>query len=181
MRLTEKIGRIPYIRALKHLAGSMGVDVYLVGGFLRDLYLAKTKECFDFDFAVQNNVLAFAKKFSQIIKSRLVVLDEEGRTYRVVLKKKDAVYNYDFAKLRGTDLQEDVLRRDFILNTLCMSVNEWPTIKIIDCLGAKKDIKKRVVRVINGGVLVDDPLRILRAFSISSRYTMRIEEKTISL
>lgn len=181
MRLNEKIKRIPYLITIKRLAKKMGITIYLVGGFLRDIYLNKEDECFDFDFAVNGSVFKFASEFSKTTNTRLVILDEQTKTYRVVLKKWSKSYNYDFAELKGADLEEDLNWRDFSINTLCVKINDFPKLKIIEQQEAQKDLKKRLVRVINEKVLVDDPLRILRAFSLSVRYDLKIEKKTLIL
>lgn len=178
MYLKEKIERIPYLVTIKRLAKKTGVTVYLVGGFLRDVYLKKEKECFDFDFAIEGDVFKLAREFSKSVNKRLVVLDEENKTYRVVFKKRLKFYNYDFAQLKGENLEEDLNWRDFSINTLCVKINDFPELKIMAQEEAKKDLKKRVLRVTNEKVLSADPLRILRAFSLSARYDLKIEKKT---
>ena len=70
MCLEKKIAKIPYFYFIKSLGKNMAIDVYLVGGFLRDLYLKKT-DCFDFDFALERNVFEFARRFSKKIDSKL--------------------------------------------------------------------------------------------------------------
>jgi tRNA nucleotidyltransferase/poly(A) polymerase len=180
MHLKEKIGKIPYLLTIRALAKEINSEVYLVGGVLRDIYLGKQINYFDFDFIIRGDAFDFAYQFSKRTGSRLIVLDEKERVYRVISKRNKG-YNYDFATLRGPTLKEDLLNRDFSINTLCIKVNDWPYLKVIDYFGARKDLEKKLIRVLNEKVLVCDPLRLLRAFSLSARYDLKIESRTLSL
>ncbi|MCK4809695.1 MAG: CCA tRNA nucleotidyltransferase [Candidatus Omnitrophica bacterium] len=180
MSLKEKIIRIPYLSDLNNLSKSINVEVYLVGGFLRDIYM-KRSGCFDFDFAVSKKVLELSRRFSKRIKGKLIVLDEGERIYRVILKKTDKIYIYDFSQLKGATFKEDVLRRDFSINTLGVKIDDISRPELLDYLGARKDLKKKLIRVVAEEVLIEDPLRILRAFSLSARFVLKIGRKTSKL
>ena len=90
MCLKKKIARIPHLRLICSLSRKMDIDTYLVGGFLRDLYLDKGQS-FDFDFALKKNILKFSSQFSQSIGAKLIILDEFDRTYRVIVREKGKV------------------------------------------------------------------------------------------
>ncbi|MCM8773195.1 MAG: HD domain-containing protein [Candidatus Omnitrophica bacterium] len=149
----------------------------MVGGFLRDVYLHKTKELTDFDFCVEKDAFKLAKEFSKITHSKLIVLDDEQKSYRVIVKLKDNIYTYDFTQLRGDSLIEDMSLRDFTINTLAVDLNDRD-LKIIDLLGAREDLNRGIIRIVNENVLKDDPLRILRAFSFLVNYNFRITKST---
>ena len=106
MRLKDTIRLIPYLASLKSLAVTLDVDLYLVGGFLRDLYLGDIKACRDFDFIVATGAFSFAQEFAKKTNSKIIVLDEDEKTYRVIMKKSDAHYYYDFAEMRGGSLND---------------------------------------------------------------------------
>lgn len=179
MRLKDKIRTIPYLAALKTLAKKKHVDVYLVGGFLRDSYLAPRGALNDFDVIVSRNAALFARAFARKLKAKLIILDEDEQTYRVILKKGKEIYHYDFAGLRGPDLIADLRLRDFPINSMCLNVNRYPHSTLYDPLGGEADIGRKIVRVADEGVLCQDPLRILRAFSIALRCGFRIEKRTL--
>ena len=176
----EKVKEIPYITTLKETVEKKKLNMWLVGGFLRDLYLRR-KSKFDFDFVANVNPYKVALEFSQKIGAHLVVLDEEEKTYRVVFKKDNEEIRYDFSSFKGKNLEEDIKNRDFTINTLAVSLNKLPQIEVIDLLGAKKDLRNRVLRLTQEKVILQDPLRILRAFSLSSKYNLKIEKNTLKI
>ena len=169
MQIKDKIASIPYLLSIKRLANEKKVDVYLVGGFLRDLYLNR-EENFDFDFVVEKDAERFSVAFSRKINCKWIVLDKKERTYRVIVKKKENIYHYDFSQLKGDSLEADLLRRDFSINTLLLNVNRFPHVQVIDRLEAMRDLRKKIIRAVSEEVILEDPLRILRAFSLWARY-----------
>jgi len=176
----DKIRKIPHISKLRRLSRDYNVDIYLVGGLLRDIFLDADLK-FDFDFTVSKHVTKIVKEFAGIIKGRVVVLDKELRNIRVVLKKGRMIYNYDFSKFRAKDIAGDLRKRDFTINTLAVKINAFPKLEVIDHLGAKKDIKKRILRCVSQSSFVDDPLRIMRAFSLAGIYNLKIGKETKKL
>ncbi|MBN2483401.1 MAG: HD domain-containing protein [Candidatus Omnitrophica bacterium] len=180
MRLKDTIRLIPYLSSLKSIAAKLDADVYLVGGFLRDFYLGDVKMCRDFDFIVAAGAFSFAQEFAKKTDSKIIVLDDDEKTYRVILKKAKTHYYYDFAQMRGNSLDEDLRLRDFPLNTLSVRLGRGSPIELYDPLGGKKDIARKLIRVADKNVLKQDPLRILRAFSLSVKYGLRIEPLTFT-
>ena len=178
MRLKDKIKTIPYLGKISSLAKKNSIKVWLVGGALRDMFIKRNGEITDFDFCVDHNTFSLAFKFGKLTKSRMIVLDSEQKSYRVIIKRKDKFYTYDFTRMRGKDLRSDLLSRDFTVNTLALSLNDMPSIKMIDLLGARRDLISKCIKVVDEPVLKDDPLRILRAFSLSCLYGFRIEKRT---
>ena len=176
----ERIRKIPHLGRLKGLIKTYNADIFLVGGFLRDIFLGVEAK-FDFDFAVSKHVTKIAKEFSGIVKGRLVILDKKLRNIRVVLKKRQVIYNYDFSKFRGRSIEEDLERRDFTVNTLAVRINNFPKEDIMGHPAAKKDIERRILHCPYPESFADDPLRIMRAFSLSSLYGLRIDHKTQTL
>ena len=176
----EKVKEIPYINTLKEIVEKRKLNMWLVGGFLRDLYL-KRKSKFDFDFVANVNPYKVALEFSQKIGAHLVVLDEKEKTYRVVFKKDNKEIRYDFSLFKGKNLEEDIKNRDFTINTLAVSLNRFPQIEVTDLLGARKDLRNKVLRLVQEKVIPQDPLRILRAFSLSSKYNLKIEKNTLKI
>ena len=181
MRLKGALRFIPHISLISSIAKKKKNKAYLVGGFLRDIYLKKRKDLRDFDFCIEKNTFDFAKEFKKLTSSKLIILDEEKNCYRVVLKNKDKIYTYDFTEIKGQTLKEDLLTRDFVINTLSVDITNLPKVKVLDIYGARRDLEKKVIRVLHGQVLKDDPLRILRAFSFSVNYGFHIEKKTEAL
>jgi poly(A) polymerase len=94
--------------------------------------------------------------------------------------KKGTLLTFDFVDFRGKDLKEDLLKRDFTVNTLALKV-PFSGEGILDFYGARKDMAEKVIRVVDKASFNDDPLRILRAFSMSALFGFKIAPATLSL
>ena len=178
--LSDSLKKIPYLSVVSRIARQRDVGIWLVGGFLRDIYLDPKKEPVDFDFCVEKNTSSIAREFAGQTSSKFIILDKIQKSFRVVLKRKSKVYTYDFTSMRGKDLPEDLALRDFTVNTLALSLSKGKA-KLIDYFCARKDITRRVIKVIKDEVIPHDPLRILRGFSLVANYNFRIEAKTLKL
>lgn len=130
---------------------------YLVGGSVRDFLMYKIYS-HDKDIAVLG-AENFAKKLAVEFDATFIVLDEINKIFRVVLK--DKINYIDVSEIVGKSIEEDLTRRDFTINAIAYDIlNE----KIIDVTGGLEDIKKRRLNLIKEENLIEDPLRILRAF-----------------
>jgi poly(A) polymerase len=72
------------------------------------------------------------------------------------------------------DIEKDLLERDFTINAMGMKI---PGFELIDILGGKKDIKKGVIRAVKEENILEDPLRMLRAFRFMALLDFNIEEE----
>ncbi|UCG35070.1 MAG: hypothetical protein JSW17_06170 [Candidatus Omnitrophota bacterium] len=104
--LTNTLKKILYLSTLSSIAKQKKIDLWLVGGVLRDVHLYRKKEYFDFDFCVEKNVVTVVKEFSKKTHSKYIVLDQAQGSYRVIVKKKGKVYSYDFTLMRGKELKK---------------------------------------------------------------------------
>ena len=185
MSLKNNLNKIAHLNVLSCIARSKKVDVWLVGGLLRDTYLKvsasklgeKKIKVLDFDFCVEKSAKSLARDFAKKISAKCITLDDAQGSWRVILKKGKRMYTYDFTLMRGETLKDDLSLRDFSINTLALNLNDKKR-RIIDYFGARDDIKKKTIRIISERVLSDDPLRILRGFVFSLHYGFKIEAKT---
>ena len=157
-------------------------EIYLVGGFLRDLILNTDRESFDFDFALSGDVKSISKRFAKSIGGSWVSLDELNQTYRVVIKE-DRIIQYDFSALRGDSIIEDLKSRDYTINALGLKIERGSLDinNLIDPCGGLNDLNERIIRVIHENNLVSDPLRVLRGVSIASYLDFDIEPLSYEL
>jgi len=169
--------KIPHFNLIASIANKRKINVWLVGGVLRDLFLKKKRDLIDFDFCVERNVLEIVKEFSNKISSKFIVLDEKEGSYRVILKKHSKIYTYDFTLMRGKSFNEDLYSRDFTINMLALNVSNKNN-KVIDCFNSTADLKAGLIRTANTDVLKQDPLRILRGFSFMINYGFKINKST---
>ena len=180
MNLSKSVKKIPHLELISKIAAKHKVGVWLVGGFLRDICIKKNKELLDFDFCVGSETFKIAKEFAKIISAKFIVLDKKNQCSRVILKQFNKLYTYDFTRMRGDSIYQDLSLRDFSINSL--AVDLFPSkLKIIDYFKGRADLKAKVIRVMRSEVIAQDPLRILRGFSFSANYGFCIEAKTLKL
>lgn len=165
-------------------AGAHKVTVYLVGGYLRDLLLKRQKTNPDMDFCIKKGAISFGRQLAKNIEADFVVLDEEHGCCRLLKRIGSIVYTLDFTDFRGKTLSDDLLLRDFTIDALAIELEavferrEWNK-SFIDACNARQDFKLKLIRAISEKSFDDDPLRILRAFSLSSIFGFKIEQKTL--
>jgi poly(A) polymerase len=162
------------------------IKLYLVGGILRDKFLGREKETPDFDFCLKREAIKFGHKLAHELDSGFVVLDEENGACRLVKKTEAGLCTLDFSDFRDQTLEKDLLHRDFTINAMAIELEqvfsdkEWQDF-IIDPYNAKEDLQAKVIRAVNKKTFDEDPLRILRAFSLSAIFGFKIEKKTLEL
>lgn len=173
-----------FLNVVAALAKTNKREVYLVGGYLRDLFLKR--ESFDFDFAVDRGAVNFARSVCRRLKGDFVVLDKEHGSARVIIKKSGKNYTLDFTDFRGRDIKEDLCLRDFTINAMALDV---AVLKkrvnigdfLLDPYCGRADIKKKVIKAVSDRAFGDDPLRILRIFSLSAALKFNIDEAALGL
>ncbi|MDP2941586.1 MAG: HD domain-containing protein [Candidatus Omnitrophota bacterium] len=174
------------LRQIYRFAKSKKVKLYLVGGALRDLLLKREKENPDFDFCLKRGAISFARKLADKMDAGFVVLDKEHGAARLVQKMGSRVYTFDFTDFRGPTLEKDLLHRDFTVNAIAMELeravagDNIPGL-LIDPHAGQRDLKAKVIRLVNPKSFSEDPLRILRAFSFSAVLGFRIDGQTLKL
>lgn len=154
-----------------------GVKLYLVGGYVRDALL--NRECFDRDYVVVGQSAEdFAKKVADAFKAHFVMLDKEHDIARVVMP--DKKNTLDFAACVGKDINTDLANRDYTINAVASPV-ERDNYVMIDPFHGQKDISDGIIRAISEENLVNDPLRLLRAFRHAAQFGFAIEKETLEL
>ncbi len=168
------------------LGEEAGSEVFVVGGFLRDVLLNQPN--FDMDLVVEGDGIAFAERLAGILGGRVkshqkfktaVVILENGQRVDVATARLE-YYEYPAAlpTVELSSIKMDLYRRDFTINALAAHLNPENFGQLVDFFGAQRDIKDRVIRVLHSLSLVEDPTRILRAIRFSERYNFRIGGQT---
>lgn len=157
---------------IQNIAQKEKVECFLVGGTLRDQELNRPTK--DLDFAFSFNPKIIAEKVSKELKSSFFALKEEREIYRMIL---DTGFQLDFAKFKGTTIEEDLSQRDFSINALAKKMEHGSV--LLDPYEGKKDLKQKNVRQIHEKIYADDPLRLLRAFRIAAQLNFKIEPFTL--
>lgn len=171
----------PSLQGLLSLVADRGCRAYMVGGYLRDAVIAhihgQTKaKAPDYDFVIEGySAVNLAREVAERLNGNFVLLDESFDTARVVLSD----CQIDFAGCTGSGLHDDLRRRDFTINALAL--DPAAPDELIDTVGGMEDIKKKSVRLISESAVVDDPLRILRAWRFAAALDFSIESDTREL
>jgi len=180
VRVKNCLGSIRYLYTIKKLARQSFLHVYLVGGVLRDCILT-APDVRDYDFAVSRNTIAFARRFARTVSGRFIMLDRKQRNVRVAVRRQNKIIHYDFSALRGKTITSDILKRDFTVNTLSVDLDTYPHYELKDYLNGYRDLQEKIIRCASSESFRDDPLRILRVFSLAARFGFSIHPATYRL
>jgi len=177
---------ITLLKEIHRFALSQKAKLYIVGGYLRDILSKRQKDNPDIDFCLSGESLRFGRKLASRIGAGFVVLDKEHGCCRLVKRIKDKIYTLDFADFRAATLKGDLLHRDFTINSLAIGLLEAVSNKdlsglIIDPYHGRQDMQKKIIRVVNHKSFDEDPLRILRAFSLACIFGFKIDQGTLKL
>ncbi len=172
--------------SLAEFAAQGKVQLYLVGGTVRDLLLGKEVE--DLDFAVAGNASDFARKFADATDASFVHLDEERDTVRVVFSR-GRFQNYpymDFSRISGADIMEDLAARDFTINAMAIDLSQIVNIsahevEVIDPWGGADDLDRGLIRLVSEQSITDDPVRMLRAYRFAATLGFTVHDETSAI
>jgi tRNA nucleotidyltransferase (CCA-adding enzyme) len=183
-RLSKRFQHI--LKEIGHIAEEMSYNTYLVGGFVRDLLLARKNE--DIDIVVEGDGILFARKYAKQAHARIhphekfgtaVVIFPDGFKIDVATARTEH-YSSPAAMptVEKSSIKLDLYRRDFTINTLVIHLNGDRFGTLIDFFGAYQDLKEKVVRVLHNLSLVEDPSRVFRAIRFEQRFGFHIGKLT---
>ena len=149
-------------------------DIFIVGGALRNLALAKPVK--DWDLVVDcddpNEVCLLSRQFCDFAKASWVVLDKERGFYRAVFTQTNI--EIDFCTRQGKNIFEDLQERDFTLNALAYSLKDGA---LYDVGSGLVDLWKHKLSLVSPHSLASDPLRALRAVRFRLLYSLTIDSR----
>ncbi|MDD5617839.1 MAG: hypothetical protein PHG69_01990 [Candidatus Omnitrophica bacterium] len=183
--LSPQLQRIIFV--CRDLAKNEKVDVYLVGGFVRDLLLGVGN--FDLDIVVEKEGIGFASKLSKILDAQLVkhkdfgtatVTQKDGLKIDIATSRKEFYPEPAALPLvRQGDIGDDLLRRDFTINSIACHIDYDKFGQLVDVCGGLKDLQKGRIRFLHENSFIDDPTRIIRAVRFEQRFGFKIEKDTL--
>jgi tRNA nucleotidyltransferase/poly(A) polymerase len=162
----------PLIQKIKDILPA-GQEIYLVGGAVRDLFLARLSS--DFDFALPSGGISLARKVANALKTDFLPLDDERDTGRVIVHENESRIFLDFATYRGKGLEEDLRARDFTINAIAYNLQDDT---LIDPTEGVKDIESKIIRACSPTSFTDDPVRVLRGVRLAAAFDFTIEKAT---
>jgi tRNA nucleotidyltransferase (CCA-adding enzyme) len=171
------------------LAGRIGVSVFVVGGFVRDLLLGRPN--LDVDLVVEGDGIAYARALAKGAQAEVKVHERFGTAVLVfpdgfkldVATARTEHYEYPTAlpTVERSSIKKDLYRRDFTINTLAVRLNAGRFGELIDFYGGQRDLSEKTIRVLHSLSFVEDPTRVFRAVRFEQRFGFRLGKETLSL
>ena len=175
----------PLLKQIGKIADQLGVELYIVGGYVRDYYLKKQRT--DYDFTVVGDAVAFAEELANRFKTKTVIYPK-FRTAMVPMGK----YKLEFVGTRKEEykpesrnpivtegtLIDDLRRRDFTINAIAVGLNANNFGNVIDIFEGSRDLRTKLLRTPLDPITTfgDDPLRMMRAARFTSQLGFSIQQ-----
>jgi tRNA nucleotidyltransferase (CCA-adding enzyme) len=169
-------------------AAKLGQRVYIVGGVVRDLFLGYPN--FDLDLVVEGDAVKLAQQVAKTSQAKLLAHHRFGTA-----KLRYENFTLDLATARketyarpgalptvtpGT-LQDDLIRRDFSINAMAISLAADDYGELVDPYQGKSDLEHHLIRILHPGSFSDDATRILRGIRYEQRFGFEFEAQTAQL
>jgi len=182
IKLEDKIFQL-----ISDLSKTENKDVYIIGGYVRDLILNRPSK--DIDFVIIGSGIEFAKKLAKKISPKLEVVTFKNfgtamfkynnTEYEFVGARKES-YQRNSRKpiVENGTLEDDQNRRDFTINALAISMNKKTFGEVIDPFNGLTDIENKIIRTpLDPNITFsDDPLRMMRAIRFASQLNFKIHK-----
>ena len=180
-------------RKISEASDDIGVDTYLVGGYVRDMCLKRPIKK-DIDIMCIGSGIDLAQNFYERIRPNITpakinvfkrfgtaMIKFNNYDIEFVGARKES-YSIDSRKpsIEEGSFMDDISRRDFTINTLAIRLNKKHFGELIDTFDGISDIENRIIRTPRDPdkTFADDPLRMLRAIRFSSQLDFLIDKKT---
>ncbi len=174
------------LQQLGQVADQLGLRIYLVGGFVRDLLLRQPN--LDVDVVVEGDGIGFAEAFAKTIPCRVRTHEKFGTAvivfpdgFKVDIASARLEY-YDrpavLPRVEHASIRHDLYRRDFTINTLTLSLNQDSFGQMLDFFGGQRDLKDKSIRVLHNLSFIEDPTRLFRAVRFEQRLGFCIGRQT---
>jgi tRNA nucleotidyltransferase (CCA-adding enzyme) len=177
------------LKAIGAAGDELNLNLYVVGGFVRDLLLNRKVD--DIDIVVEGDGISFAKHVAGKMNCRVNTHRKFGTAVMIfsdhvkvdVASARLEYYDFPAALpiVEKSSIKRDLARRDFTINTLALSLNQKTFGTLIDYFGASRDLKDKTIRTIHNLSFVEDPTRIFRAIKFANRFGFEIGKVTANL
>ena len=175
---------------ISEVADSLKVDTYIVGGFVRDILLNKELKQ-DIDIMCVGSGIELAKKIQKKISSKekikifkrygTAMINYDNLNIEFVGSRKESYSkNSRNPNIESGSFLDDMLRRDFTINTLAIQLNKGKYGKLIDTFNGLKDLERKIIITPTdpNKTFSDDPLRMIRAVRFASQLKFDIDRET---
>ncbi|MEN9742885.1 MAG: hypothetical protein RLZZ65_690 [Bacteroidota bacterium] len=179
----------PVFKVLAKYADENKLEVFVIGGWVRDLLLNRPSK--DIDILVLGDGPTLASAVAQILKVKKVSIFKNYGTAHFRYKDLDVEFvgarkesyttNSRNPITQSGTLQDDQNRRDFTINSMAIGLNAHNFGQLIDPFNGQTDLEKGIIRTpLDPSITYnDDPLRMLRAIRFATRFNFTIEGKSL--
>ncbi|MEE3152180.1 MAG: hypothetical protein VX300_07885 [Acidobacteriota bacterium] len=187
-RLLDKLDaeKRDWLHRCGQMAVTRGGRAFLVGGSVRDLILGTDQV--DLDVVIEGDGMDVAQDLARGLGGNLtrhhafqtaVVTTANGSRIDVTTARREEYKRPgQLPQIVPGDLESDLARRDFTINTMAISLSESDFSAFIDPHDGRLDLEAGCIRAMHPRSFADDPTRVLRALRFSLRYGYRIEDKS---
>ena len=173
-------------------AQSLEFPLYIVGGFVRDLFLNIPST--DYDFVVIGNAIQLGQQLTQTHGGELSI-HEDFFTAKWYPRQSSLPEHIDLISARQetypqpaqlphvtlADITQDLQRRDFTINTLALNLTNLANATLTDPFKGLHDIQRQTLRILHDRSFIDDPTRIFRLIRFEQRLGFNISSQTLNL
>ncbi|NVJ84762.1 MAG: HD domain-containing protein [Algoriphagus sp.] len=189
MNFKNKLDQNPLFEKVAAAGQKLGVDTYVVGGYVRDLLMGRESK--DIDFTCVGSGIELAEEVAKSFDFH-VPLSVFKNFGTAMLKLDDSELEFVGARresyrshsrkpiVEDGTLMEDLERRDFTINAMAISLNSGNYGELLDPFGGQRDLKRKLIKTpLDPNVTFsDDPLRMMRAIRFAAQLEFDIEPDT---
>ncbi|TAH03560.1 MAG: HD domain-containing protein [Sphingobacteriales bacterium] len=178
----------PIFKIISEVAQQNKVSVFVIGGFVRDIFFNRPSK--DIDILVLGNGPDFAEKVGLQLKTNVAVFKNFGTAMlkyndlevEFVGARKES-YRADSRKpiVENGTLDDDQKRRDFTINAMAISLSEADYGQLIDPFAGIKHLENKLIKTPLAAIetFSDDPLRMMRAIRFATQLNFTIDNEAI--
>ena len=175
-------------KVISELSDEIQINAFLVGGCVRDLMLNPLAESIDVDIMVEGDGIDFAEKLARKINVPKIVPFKKFATAKIPFKEYEIevasarLEKYDESSRSPSEvvmsnIEDDLLRRDFTINAMAVSLNKENFGEFFDPFNGMEDLSNKILRtpLDSDTTFSDDPLRMMRAAYFASKLLLDID------
>lgn len=186
--MTEKLNN-PVFKIISGCAEELGIEAYVIGGWVRDIFLHRPSK--DIDILAIGSGISLAEKVAEKLNVHVSVFKNFGTAHirseeleiEFVGARKES-YRRESRKpiVEEGTLKDDQCRRDFTINAMAFSLNQNNFGDLLDPFDGIEDLENKTIRTpLDPDITYsDDPLRMMRAIRFASQLGFQIEEESLN-
>ena len=179
----------PIFKTLSAIADKNQIQAYVIGGFVRDLFLKRPSK--DIDVVVVGSGIEYAEAVGRKLNTKVAIFKNFGTAnikfndleIEFVGARKES-YRSESRKpiVEDGTLEDDQLRRDFTINALAINLNANHFGELLDPFNGIQDLENKLIRTPLDPEITfsDDPLRMMRAIRFASQLNFNIDEAALN-